>query len=102
MVHRCDAILLSHEKGCISVSSNKVDEPRAYYAEYRKSEKEKQISYTKAYIGRRMALINLFIEQQWRHRDREQTYDKGGGEEGEGEMNEESSMEAYTLTYVNR
>ena len=51
MVHRCDAILLSHEKGCISVSSNKVDEPRAYYAEYRKSEKEKQISYTKAYIG---------------------------------------------------
>ena len=25
--------------------------------------------------------------------------DKGGGEEGEGEMNGESSMEAYTLTY---
>ena len=28
--------------------------------------------------------------------------DKGGGEEGEGEMNGESSMEAYTLTYVTR
>jgi len=28
--------------------------------------------------------------------------DKGRGEEGEGEMNGESSMEAYTLTYVNR
>ena len=28
--------------------------------------------------------------------------DKGGGEEGEGEMNGESSMDAYTLTYVNR
>ena len=28
--------------------------------------------------------------------------DKGGGEEGEGEMNGESSMEAYTPTYVNR
>jgi len=27
---------------------------------------------------------------------------KGGGEEGEGEMNRESKMEAYTLTYVNR
>ena len=49
-----------------------------------------------------MALINLFTEQQWRHREREQAYDKGGGEEGEGETNEESSVEAYTLTYVNR
>ena len=28
--------------------------------------------------------------------------DKGGGEGGEGEMNAESSMDAYTLTYVNR
>ena len=28
--------------------------------------------------------------------------DNGGGEEGEGKMNGESSMEAYTLTYVKR
>ena len=28
--------------------------------------------------------------------------DRGGGEEGEGEMNGGSSMEAYTLTFVNR
>ena len=28
--------------------------------------------------------------------------DKGGGEEGEGERNAESSLDAYTLTYVNR
>ena len=28
--------------------------------------------------------------------------DKGGGEQGEGEMNGDSSMDAYTLTYVNR
>ena len=27
--------------------------------------------------------------------------DKGGGEEGEGEMNGESIMDAYTLTYRN-
>ena len=27
--------------------------------------------------------------------------DKGGGEEGEGEMNGESIMDAYTLTYIN-
>ena len=28
--------------------------------------------------------------------------DKGWGEEGEGEMNGESSMDVYTLPYVNR
>ena len=28
--------------------------------------------------------------------------DKGRGEEGEGEVSGESSMDAYTLTYVNR
>ena len=28
--------------------------------------------------------------------------DKDGGEQGEGEMNEDSSMDAYTQTYVNR
>ena len=28
--------------------------------------------------------------------------DKGRGEEGAGEMNGESSMDAYTLTYVKR
>jgi len=28
--------------------------------------------------------------------------DRGGGEEGEGETSGESSMEAYTLTFVNR
>ena len=28
--------------------------------------------------------------------------DKGGGNEGESEINEENSMGAYTLTYVNR
>jgi len=27
--------------------------------------------------------------------------DKGSGEEGEDEMNGESSMDAYTVTYVN-
>ena len=32
--------------------------------------------------------------------DREQTYGQGWGEEGEGEMNGESSMEAYTLSYM--
>ena len=36
-------ILLSHEKELIWVSSNEVDEPRAYYVEWSKSERERQI-----------------------------------------------------------
>ena len=33
-------ILLSHKKEHIWVTSNEVDEPRAYYAEWSKSERE--------------------------------------------------------------
>ena len=43
---------------------------------------------------RKMVLMNLFTEEQWRHRHREQTYGHGGREEeGEGRMYGESSME---------
>ena len=48
VVHVCDGILLSHKKEHIWVSPNEVDEPRAYYTEWSKSEREKQISYTDA------------------------------------------------------
>ena len=50
MVHTYDGILLSHKKKCIRASSNEVDEPRAYYTELSKSEREKQISYINTYI----------------------------------------------------
>ena len=33
-------ILLSHKKECIWVSSNEVDEPRTYYTEWNKLERE--------------------------------------------------------------
>jgi len=62
------------------------------------SEKEKNLYCILMYTGTYMVLMNLFTEQQWRYR----LMDKGGGEEGEGEMNGESSMDAYILTYVNR
>ena len=41
VVHIYNGILLSHKKECIWVSSNEVDEPTAYYAEWTKSEKNK-------------------------------------------------------------
>ena len=39
-VHVYSKILLSHENECIGTHSNEVDEPRAYYTVWSKSEKE--------------------------------------------------------------
>ena len=36
VVHLHNGILLSYEKECIWISSNEVDEPRAYYTEWSK------------------------------------------------------------------
>ena len=42
-------------------------------------------------------MTNLFAEQQWRHRHREQTYGHvRGGEEAEGMRYGESNVETYT------
>lgn len=46
--------------------------------------------------------MNLFTEQQWICRHREQTYAQSRGEEGVGEVNGEGSMDAFILTYVKR
>ena len=43
VVHIHNEILLRYKKGHIWVSSNKVDEPGACYAELSKSERERQI-----------------------------------------------------------
>ena len=50
VVHIHNGILLGHKKKHISVSSNEVDESRAYHAEWSKSEREKQIVYTNVSI----------------------------------------------------
>ena len=50
MVHICDGILLNHKKEWIWVHSSEVYEPRACYTEWRKSEREKQISHINMYI----------------------------------------------------
>ena len=48
--------------------------------------------------SRKMVLNNLFAEQQWRNRHREQTY--GHGEKGgEGEMYGNSNMETHITIY---
>ena len=45
-----NGILPSLKKEGIWISSNEVDESRAYYTELDKSEKEKQISYINVWI----------------------------------------------------
>ena len=48
-----------------------------------------------------MVLMNRFAGQQWRHRPKEQTYGhRQGGEWKERVGQMESSVEAYTLPYV--
>ena len=44
-----NGILLSHKKEQVGVSCSEVDEPRACYTEWRKSERQKQILHTDAY-----------------------------------------------------
>ena len=50
VVYTYNGILLSHKNECIWVSANDMDEPWAYYIEWSKSEREKQISYFNAYL----------------------------------------------------
>ena len=47
-----------------------------------------------------MVLMNLFAGQQWRHKENRLLNTGGGGEQGEGATNGESSMDAYTLISV--
>ena len=94
----------SNKKECIWVSSNEVDEPRAYYTEWSKSERKKQISYIDTYIWNLEGWY-WWICSQSSNGDSDtenRLMDKGGEEEGEGEINGESSIEANTSTYVNR
>ena len=48
--------------------------------------------------SRKMVLINLFAGQQWRNRDREQTYGHGWGQEEEGGRHGDSNNETYITT----
>ena len=55
----------------IGLSSNKVDELRAYYTEWSKSERGNQTNFTYIYIymvSRKMVLMNPYAGQQWIHR----------------------------------
>ena len=65
MVHIYKEILLSHKKEQLWVSSSEMDKPRAYYTEWNKSERGKQLSYKCIQMeSRKMVMMNLFEGQQ--------------------------------------
>ena len=99
VVHIHNGILHSYKK-CIWASSNEMDEPRVYYTEWNKSERERQILYSNIYMG------NLERWYRW-------SYVQGGkGDtdiknrlldsvgEGESGMIWENSIETFILPYV--
>jgi len=75
-----------------------VDEPRAFYTEWIKSEREKQVLHINIYIWN---LEGWYLQGSIGDADIENRFmDKSWGEEGEDEINGESITEAYTLPYV--
>ena len=58
VVHIYNGVLLSHKKEQIWVSGSEVDEPRAYYTEWSKSEREKQMLSIHTYV-----LFGLQVDQ---------------------------------------
>ena len=100
MVHRHNGVLLSHKKECIWVSFNEVDEPRAYYTEWSKSERERQILYTNACIWNLERLYRRSHVQGSRgDTDIKNTLSDSVGEGEDGAIWEKST-ETYTLSYV--
>ena len=80
-----------------------MDEPRAYYTEWSKSEWEKQVSYINTYMW------NLDRQHWWTYLQRSsgdadaenRFMDMGQGKgEGEGGPNGDSNMETYTLSLL--
>ena len=99
VVHIYIRILLSHKKECIWVSSNEVDETRAFYVEWSNQKEKKHISYSKAYMWNLERILMDLFAGQWRPRLWEQTCRNGAGE-GEVGLNGESSMGACTLPFI--
>ena len=78
---------------------NEVDEPRAYYTEWSKSERERQILYINACIWK----LERWYWRSYIQDSKEDTGVKNRLSDsvgGEGGMIWENSMETYTLPYV--
>ena len=95
-----NGILLCYKKEHIWVSSNEVDEPRAYYTEWSKSERERQILYINTYTWNlEKTLPDILMQSSKGDTDAKKRL-LGSLGEGEGGMIWENSTETCTLPYV--
>ena len=97
--HIYNEMLPNYKKEHIWVSFNEVDEPRANYTEWSKSERERQTSYINAYIWNLERWYQpSFMQGSKGNTDIKNklldTVGEGGG------MIWENSIETYTLPYV--
>ena len=102
IVHIYIGILLSHKKECIWISSNEVDETRAYYIEWSKSEREILTSYTDTYIWNLEGWCWWIYFQASNGDIENRLMDMGQGEEGEGKMFGDSNVEIYHSIWLNK
>ena len=100
VVHIYNGIVLSYQKECIWASPNEVDEPRDYYTERIKSERERQILYINTWVW------NLERWYWWTHlQSTNGDTDIANrlvemAEEREDGLNWENSVETYALLWV--
>ena len=96
MVHVHNGVLFCYKKEQIWVSSNEVDEPRAYYTEWSKS--ERQIMYINAYIWNpeRWHWWSYMQGSKGDTDIKNRLLDSVGG----GGMIWENSIETYTLPFI--
>ena len=87
------------QKEHIWVSSNDVDETRAYYTEWGKSERETPIQYINAYIMEFRKMVRTTLQVSKKETDiKDRLFDSV--REGEGGMIWENSIETCILPYV--
>ena len=98
VVYILKGILLSYQKEHIWVSSNKVDEPGAYYTEWIIRNGKKYYILTHIYGILKVVQTILHAGQQRRHRRKNRLLGSMG--EGKDGMIWENNIESYTLPYV--
>ena len=85
----------------ILVHSNEVDGPRAYYTEWSKSERGKQILYINEYVWNlERRYWRIYLQNSSGNTDIENRL-ADTMEEGEGGTDWQSNGETYTLPYIN-
>ena len=101
VIHVYNGILLSHKKDHIWLSSNEVDELRAYYIEWSNSKREKQVLKINAYIWNlERCYWWTYLQGSNGDTDIENRLVDTGEGGAAGGTNGDSSIETYTLPYV--